>query len=264
LITPRAAVRVALAAAWAGTVTPLFAQNRGGVCPGFEPYQRPAYDGRLTFVRVQYGGALGGGGGGGFRGRRGEGNAGWFHDYPTAECHFTRLLVELTSLKVRTRDGHIMRLDDPELMKHPISYMSEPGYWHPSDSEVEALRKYLKKGGFMIFDDFEGQHIYNLAEQMNRVLPNVRFFKLERSHPIFDSFYRVKSIEMVHPGEGTPSTFYGIFEDNDPKKRMLAVANHNNDIGDYWEWSDTGFLPIDQTNEAYKLGINYVIYVLSR
>lgn len=235
------------------------AQQRRAVCPGFEPYTRPAYDGRLTFVRIRYGSGLGSGS---RFGRRGS--DGWFHDYPTAECHFTRLLVELTSLRVRTSESHILTLDDPELFKHPVAYLSEPGYWYPTEEEVKGLRAYLLKGGFIIFDDFEGAHIYNLAEQMNRVFPKVQFIKLDQTHPIFDAFYRVKSLEMYHPQEGTPSTFYGVFEDNDPKKRMLAMANHNNDIGDYWEWSDTGFHGIAQTNEAYKLGINYMIYFMSR
>ncbi|MFI5170582.1 MAG: DUF4159 domain-containing protein [Vicinamibacterales bacterium] len=38
------------------------------------------------------------------------------------------------------------------------------------------------------------------------------------------------------------------------------IANYNSDIAEYWEWSDTGLVPIDLSNEAYKLGVNYVVY----
>ena len=55
-------------------------------------------------------------------------------------------------------------------------------------------------------------------------------------------------------------TYWGIFEDNDPTKRLIAIANVNGDISEYWEFSDTGFAPVDLNNEAYKYGINYVIY----
>ncbi len=41
------------------------------------------------------------------------------------------------------------------------------------------------------------------------------------------------------------------------------IANFNNDIGDFWEWSDEGWYPIDLTNEGYKFGINYIIYALT-
>ena len=57
--------------------------------------------------------------------------------------------------------------------------------------------------------------------------------------------------------------FRAIFEDNDPQKRIVALANFNTDISEYWEWSDTGLKPIDESNEAYKLGVNYVIYALT-
>ena len=54
--------------------------------------------------------------------------------------------------------------------------------------------------------------------------------------------------------------FYGMF---DEQNRLFAVANHNNDIGDAWEWADTGWIPIDLSNEAFKLGVNYIIYALT-
>ncbi len=35
---------------------------------------------------------------------------------------------------------------------------------------------------------------------------------------------------------------------------MMGIVNYNNDVGEYWEWSDQGFLAVDPSNEAYKLG----------
>ena len=57
--------------------------------------------------------------------------------------------------------------------------------------------------------------------------------------------------------------FKGIFEDNDRRKRLMAIINYNTDVSQYWEWSGRGFRPFDQTNEAYKLGVNYLIYGLT-
>ena len=59
------------------------------------------------------------------------------------------------------------------------------------------------------------------------------------------------------------AAFYGVYEDNDPNARLMLVANYNNDIGEYWEYSDTGWLPIDLSNEAYKFGVNYVLYAMT-
>jgi hypothetical protein len=62
---------------------------------------------------------------------------------------------------------------------------------------------------------------------------------------------------------GMVPDYQALFEHNDPGGRMLALANHNNDLAEYWEWSDTGLFPIISTNEAYKIGVNYVIYSLT-
>ena len=45
--------------------------------------------------------------------------------------------------------------------------------------------------------------------------------------------------------------------------RQLAILNVNNDIGEFMEYSATGFFPVDITNDAYKLGVNYLIYALT-
>ncbi|MBR9990897.1 MAG: DUF4159 domain-containing protein, partial [Gemmatimonadetes bacterium] len=46
-------------------------------------------------------------------------------------------------------------------------------------------------------------------------------------------------------------------------KRQIVIMNNNNDIGDYMEFSNTGFFPVDLSNNAYKLAVNYMIYALT-
>jgi uncharacterized protein DUF4159 len=41
------------------------------------------------------------------------------------------------------------------------------------------------------------------------------------------------------------------------------IVNYNTDISQFWEWSGLGLRPIDETNEAYKLGVNYLVYGLT-
>lgn len=216
------------------------------------------YDGRLAFVRLRY--ASGFGGSGGWRGGR---ELPWAHDYPTADVHMMKIVNELTAVGPHVEGSNIYSLDDPDLMNHPIAYMSEPGHWSMSDEEAKGLRTYLLKGGFIIFDDFRGQDWSNLEEQMKLALPDGRFVQLDGAHPIFNSFFEIKNLEFLQSYNGQP-TYWGIFEDNDPKKRLIAIANRDNDLGEYWEYSDTGTDPVDFSNEAYKFGVNYFIYGLTR
>ena len=115
---------------------------------------------------------------------------------------------------------------------------------------LPAMTAEAQRGGW---DSFEAQ--------MLRVLPGARFVDLDASHPIFHSFFEIDDLDIVpqYYDAGKP-IFRGIFEDNDPNKRLMAMVNFNTDISEYWEFSDTGLKPIDESNEAYKLGVNYIVY----
>ncbi len=218
------------------------------------------YDGRFVFIRLRYSFGFG----------RMRGGPPWSHDYPRGEVHFTKILNEITYVRSRLDGSNILSLDDPELFKFPLAYMAEPGYWSMADKECENFRAYLKKGGFVIFDDFrvaEGAWD-NLQEQMHRVLPDARWIEIDDGkQAIWHSFFEIPNPKALAPppiyDQSMVLTYWGIFENNDPSKRLIAIANVNGDISEYWEFSDTGFAPVDLNNEAYKYGINYVIYGLT-
>ena len=220
------------------------------------------YDGQFTFVRLRWGSDLSSSVFGG--GRRGFSSA-WNHDYPRAEQNLSRIIGEVTGVHIRLDGSLILTLDDPELFNYPIAFMWEPGFWNLTDREAASFRAFLLKGGFAVFEDFDGRQQWDVFEtQMRRVLPDARFVKLDKTHRIFDSFFQVKDIDaIVHPMSGIRPSYYGIFEDNDPSKRLMVVANYDNDVPEYWEWSGQGLFPFDASNEAYKLGVNYVIYGLT-
>ncbi len=210
------------------------------------------YDGRFSFVRLRYGPT-------GDQFMRREPT--WAHDFPRADFHFMKILGEITFTRTFVDQGNILRLDDPDLALFPIAYMSEPGFWTMGEEEMAGLRAYLQKGGFVIFDDFRENHMDNLVAQMRRVLPQATWRPLDATHPIFHSFFEINSLDVE--GYYGPAEWTGIFEDNDPAKRLMAVANYNHDLGEMWEFSDTGMLPIDVSNEAYKFGVNYVVYAMT-
>lgn len=217
------------------------------------------YDGRIAFVRLRWKADLG------LSRRRGF-NAAWNHDLPRAERHLSLIVNELTGASMRTDGSLVLALDDPELFKYPIAFMWEPGFWQLTDREAQSFREYLLKGGFAVFEDFDGPQQWSHFEaQMRRVLPEGRFVRLDNTHPIFDTFFAIREIDaIVHPMYGLRPSYYGIFEDNDPSKRLIVVANFDNDVPEYWEWSGEGLYPFDASNEAYKLGVNYLIYGLTR
>ena len=223
----------------------------------------PAYDGRFTFARIKYRGY------GYWAGRQGPG---WSHDYPNADVHFMKIIREITTMRPFTNagpiiGGAIVALDDPQLFKYPVAYLSEPGGWFPNADEVRGLHDYLAKGGFLIADDFPCEAWGTFTAAIGKAMPGLQPIRMTGDEPIFDAFYKVDLDKVNHGyaggGAGCRRDFFGYFEDNDPQKRLVVLAAYGNDIGESWEWSGTGWQAVDVTNEAFKIGINFIVYALT-
>ena len=222
------------------------------------------YDGRFTFARIRYQTAPGGFWAGG--------RPSWIHGYPLSERNLMKIMNEVSFLGAHVDEGNTFTFDDPELCKYPLAYLIEVGWWTVSDREAAGLRTYLNKGGFLFIDDFKptgwrgnpGGGWEPFEQTMRRVLPGVQFFDMDPSDPVFHSFFEIKDLTHFPQAynAGDP-VFKGIFEGNDRRKRLMAIINYNTDVSQFWEWSGRGFRPFDETNEAYKLGVNYLIYGLT-
>ncbi|MDA1080708.1 MAG: DUF4159 domain-containing protein [Gemmatimonadetes bacterium] len=240
----------------------------------------PPYDGRFTFARIKYRGYAR------WSGREGPG---WSHDYPDADVHLMSIMREITAVRPFISagpivGGAIVALDDPALFKYPVAYLSEPGGWFPNAAEVLGLRNFMLKGGFVIVDDFGASDWGTFESAMRRVVPELEPIELKGDEPVFDSFFKVDMARLQQAdggggfgggfgggggrrggrGEGRRGgSFIGYFEKNDPKRRLIVLAAYGQDIGENWQWSGAGFVPVDVSNEAFKLGVNFIIYALT-
>lgn len=236
-----------------GVVPLVLVSNLPEAAPSQNRYVQVEYNGGFTFTRIRYGGT-------GFR--RG-GGSGWAHDYPDADIHISQIIEYVSTIPINVKGTNVFDLDDPEIFRHPIIYLSEPGTWGMTDSEGENLRQYLLKGGFIIFDDFEAEQWYNMEAQLRRAMPEYQLIEIGPEHPIFSSFFRLDNIYVPHPSVRVTPQYFALFENNDPKGRMMALVNYNSDLAEYWEFSaNEGYFPVDLTNESYKLGVNYLFYAL--
>jgi hypothetical protein len=185
----------------------------------------------------------------------------WSHDWPRSEEHFMKIIAEVTKLDVNP-SGHIFSFQNDDCFKYPIAYLCEVGYINLSEQEARRMAEYLLRGGFLIVDDFRGgRELSNFKDQMKRVFPDRSLEELPRTHPIWTCFYDISSLTMEPPySRNLTPQYFGMSDDNE---RLMMVVNYNNDISEYWEWSDNPMMPIDESNEAYKYGVNYVMYALT-
>ena len=216
--------------------------------------------------------------------RREAGGQGWSTDYNAADNNFSVRLMELTLAHVkldvdRQPNTVVVRLTDPLLYRCPILLMEDVGTIRLSTREVESLRDYFLKGGFLWVDDFWGSYAWEQWQaEIGRVLPPSEFpiFDIPTAHPIMHTLYDVKEIPQVSSinfwstnrgstserGSDSPrANFRGI---NDANGNLIVVMTHNTDISDAWEreGEDPRFF-YSFSPDGYAVGINVVVYAMT-
>lgn len=233
------------------------------------------YNGEFTFVRIRYT-SWGDDSNYQFYGR-------WAIDYPESEQHFSLRLSELTTIKV-ARDEYgefkplVMRLTDDGIFDHPFLYLIEPGQLVFQEGEIERLREYLLRGGFMMVDDFWGEAEWkNWEVQLARVFPPDEYpiVELPLSHPIFHIVFDLKEKPQVPAAYHWMQTrttyerldakephYRGLF---DKKGRLMMIMCHNTDLGDGWEreGENVDYFQRFSAKWAYPMGINIIVYALT-
>ena len=185
----------------------------------------------------------------------------WHHDYPYGDETFPTFVKEVSRVHTASNAYQIVDIDSPELFKYPFAYLCEPGYLELNDKDTKNFREYLERGGFVMVDDFRGpRHLSNLVYQMKKVFPNRNMVPLTVSHSIFDSFYKIESLDMRPPYGPGPVEFLGLEDDHG---RLMMVIDYNNDLSEFWEWLDEGSLSLHDAAVSLKFGTNYLIYALT-
>lgn len=195
----------------------------------------------------------------------------WRADWPEAETHFNAGLDRLTRIDVAP-EGVLMRMNDSSVFDYPWLYVVEVGSMALSQSEVSLLREYLLRGGFMMVDDFHGVHEWQRFETvMGKVFPDRRIDDLHDGSQPFHVLYDLAQREQI-PGiralmngktyekGGVVPRWRGISDD---QGRIMVAINFNQDIGDAWEHADDPRYPASLTAQAYRLGVNYVLYAMT-
>ena len=200
----------------------------------------------------------------------------WAVDYPFAEEHFLAALRRLTKLSVADDSRHL-ELTDERLFDYPFLFMQQPGNgnWRPTDQDAERLREYLERGGFLLVDDMHGEYEWAIFEAaIRRVLPDRPIVEIPDDDPLMNVFFNLgdriqipglRHLVLYRDGQiGTrmegPPHWRGIYDD---QGRLEVAINFNMDMGDAWEHADDPWYPAPMTGQAYRLGVNYVIYAMT-
>ena len=207
---------------------------------------------------------------------RGEGGlgGGWRTDYPASDCKFMWGVERLTGIKAYREAPHPMALMDPRIFDFPYLYIVEPGQMLLSGEEAARLREFLLRGGFLHVDDFWGLHqLENFVVQMAKVFPDRKLEPVPLTHEIFHTFFDIDTIMQIpnvgngcyggRTWESATDTVPRMLGIKDDAGRLMVIATYNSDLGDAWEHMDNACYPEKYSGQAYRMGINFIIYAMT-
>jgi hypothetical protein len=215
---------------------------------------------------------------------------GWDTDYPGADINFSVRLAELTKVRVKfveedgegeVPDAVVVRLTDDALFQCPFTLMEDAGTAQFGPVEVQRLREYLLKGGFLLVSDYHGTlGKAQFDDEIGRVLPRGEYPIVDLTppdHPIWNTFFQVTQLPQMASIQTWRRTGGGTIErwnDDgagpdargiaDAHGRLMVVMVHNTDVPDAWEREGENpeyfyrFSP-----EAYAVGINIVLHAMT-
>lgn len=200
----------------------------------------PAQDGLPTIARVHY-----------------EGGGDWYAN-PSS---LPNLLVEIglrSSVRVSDRPAEV-RLTDPDLADYPYLYMTGHGNISLSDREIEALREYLRGGGFLHADDNYGLDA-SFRREVLRLYPDAELTDVPLDHPVYGIRYPFpEGLPKIHEHDGLPARGLGIFVEG----RLAVFYSYQSDLGDGWEDPEVHGDPAELRERAIRMGVNLFFYALS-
>jgi hypothetical protein len=195
---------------------------------------------RLTIARVQY-----------------DGGGDWYAN-PSSIPNLLEAIAERTTLPVETREARVTLLDD-RLWDYPFLHITGHGNMKLTDREVERLREYLTRGGFLHVSDNYGLDS-SFRREIARVFPERKLTDVPLKHPIYNIVYEFpKGLPKIHEHDGKPPRGLGIFLGD----RLAVFYDYEADLGDGWEDPDVHKDPPELHEAAIRMGVNLFVYAIT-
>jgi hypothetical protein len=201
-----------------------------------------------------------------------QGGTAWAVDYPRGDRYFARILRRLTKINVRSVEQPVNLDDGDDVYDWPFLIVGLPGMWELTDPQVQKLREYLLRGGFLLCDSFFGTREWQgFTAGMQRIFPDRPIVDLPDNHPLFHTVYNLDTHRQVPNwnalqggvpwrADGDTPHWRAILDDDG--RVMVAIA-FNNDLGDSYQWADDPDYPQEGASLGLRMGVNFAVYALT-
>ena len=184
-----------------------------------------------------------------------QGGGDWYNDPEILPNLMREIKSRVQNIDVKPEEV-VLSLDDVRIFEYPFLFITGHGNIRLSEREVQNLRRYLENGGFLYIDDDYGLDKY-IRRELKKVFPHKKLVKVPFSHPIYHMFYDFpEGLPKIHEHYKGPPEGYGIFING----RLAVFYTYNTNISD--GWTDRHNDPPEKMEQAFRMGVNIVLYSL--
>lgn len=188
-----------------------------------------------------------------------DGGGDWYND-PEVLPNLANYLNSVLNTSFPTEQA-VVKASEAKLFEYPFLYLTGHGNIRWSDREIENLRAWMLRGGFLYADDDYGMD-ESFRREIRRVFPERQLVELDPSFPLFTSFYDFSSgLPKIHKHDEKPPQAFGIFDDNG---RLMTLYTYESNISDGWADPGTHKDPPELRDAALRFGVNIVYYLITR
>lgn len=186
------------------------------------------------------------------------GGGDWYND-PSAEVNLLKFVRQHTAIDVDPR-YEFVDLSSEDLFSYPFLFITGHGNISFSDYEVQRLRDYFARGGFLYADDDYGMD-KAFRREMKKVFPDRQFVEVPFNYGLYHcQFSFPNGVPKTHEHNGKPPQGFGLFSGG----RLIVYYTYESNPSDGWADPEVHNDPESARQDALRFGTNIVVWALTR
>lgn len=170
-------------------------------------------------------------------------------------------IVEVTNQEINTdfaMEEAVVMPSESRLFDYPLAIMTGHGNVSFSEQEIDNIRSWLMRGGFLYVDDDYGLD-ESFRREIKKVFPEKELVELPKDHPIFSVYYALEGTPKIHKHDDKRPQSYAIYDEHG---RIMVLYTYETNVSD--GWSNAHDDPPAVRKKAFEMGVNIFYYILTK
>lgn len=186
-----------------------------------------------------------------------DGGGDWYND-PSSEVNLLDFVNKHTTIKVKS-EYVFVDLDGNDIYSYPLLFVTGHGNITFSDSQIQKLRAYLERGGFIYIDDDYGID-KSIRREIKKMFPENDFVEIPFDHEIYHNVFEFNyGPPKIHEHDNKPPQGFGLFLNG----RLAIYYTYESNPSDGWADPEVHKNPPEIRETALKFGTNLIVYALT-